>query len=47
MQKVEGDEIAAFNELYGETDAGENGSRQHKSYTPPHTPTDLISEDND
>ena len=47
MQKEEDDEITAFDELYGETDAGENGSRQHKSYTPHHTPTDLISEDED
>ena len=47
MQKVEDDEIAAFNELFGETDAEENGSRQHASHTPPHTPAELISEDED
>ena len=47
MQKEEDDEIAAFNELYGDCDAVESGSRQHKSNTPPHTPTDLISEDED
>ena len=44
------DAITAFDAVYGklgENDARENGSRQHKSNTPPHTPTDLISEDSD
>ncbi len=47
MQKEESDELAAFEALYGNLDenvAGENGSGQIPSHSPPHTPMALENE---